>query len=77
MNLDMIIHHEEFIKNFDTKDKANDSQYDSLLLNNSGMNNSNNAIKDKENLLTDTIQNISEIQNMNSYFLGNDDENNI
>ena len=77
INLDMIMHHEEFIKNFDAKNKENDSQYDSLLLNHSEINNSINAIKDKENLLTDTIQNISEIENMNSNFLGFDDENNI
>ena len=77
INLDMIMHHEEFIKNFDAKNKENDSQYDSLLLNHSEINNSINAIKDKENLLTDTIQNISEIENMNSNFLGYDDENNI
>ena len=77
INLDMIMNHEEIIKNFDTKNKANDSQYDSFLLNNSGINNKNNDIQDKENLLTDTIQNISEIENMNSNFFGNDDENNI
>lgn len=77
IHLDMIMNHEEFTKNYDTKNKGNDSQYDSLFMNKSGINNSNNAIKDKGNLLTDTIQNISEIEKMNSNFLGNDDENNI
>lgn len=75
INLDMIMHNEG-IDRKDTKNKENDIKYDdSLILNNSDINN-DNSIKGLDNLFTDTIQNISEIQNINSYFLGQEDENN-
>ena len=81
IDLDMFIHTEGILKNHDKKDAENDSQYDSLLLNNLDINNINglnnnynsNAINDIDKLFTDTIQNISEIENTNSNFLGPDD----
>ena len=77
----MFIHTEGILKNHDKKDAENDSQYDSLLLNYLDINNINglnnnynsNAINDIDKLFTDTIQNISEIENTNSNFLGPDD----
>ena len=75
IDLDMIIHSDCF-KNLETKIKEN--EYDSLFLNNSGgINLSNNIIKEGENIFSDTLQNISEIEKMNSnIFFVNDDENN-
>ena len=73
IDLDMIIHNDG-TKNGETKNKENED--DSLFLNNSvGINLSNNVNKDVEKLFSDTIQNLSEIENMNSLFI-NDDENN-
>ena len=75
IDLDMIIHSDCF-KNLETKIKEN--EYDSLFLNNSGgINLSNNIIKEGEDIFSDTLQNISEIEKMNSnIFFVNDDENN-
>ena len=77
LDLDEMIHNNSIFKNIDIKDKnkEQDSQYDSLFLNNSGFNNSNFEVKNGDNLFTDTIQNISEIQNINSNFLGIEDDN--
>jgi hypothetical protein len=73
IDLDMIIHNDG-TKNGDAKNKENED--DSLFLNNSvGINLSNNVNKDVEKLFSETIQNLSEIENMNSLFI-NDDENN-
>ena len=75
IDLDMIIQNNSFLKHIDLngRDKDPDNQYDSLFENN----NSNNDIKEEENIFTDTIQNISEIQNLNSgFFFGIDEENN-
>ena len=81
INLDIILNTEGILKNIDSKElkiRENDSQYDSLILNNSDINNVKNdsSLKGLDNLFTDTIQNISEIENINSYFLGQDDKNN-
>ena len=73
-DLDGIIHYSSSYKNGNQKeDKEQDNQYDSLFQNNSGVNNSNNSFNNGENLFTDTIQNISEIENVNSLFIGNED----
>ena len=73
IDLNMIIHNDG-TKNGDAKNKENED--DSLFLNNSvGINLSNNVNKDVEKLFSETIQNLSEIENMNSLFI-NDDENN-
>jgi hypothetical protein len=74
LDLDRIIHYSTSFKNGKQKDgKEQDNQYDSLFQNNSFINNSNNSFNNGANLFTDTIQNISEIENINSLFLGNED----
>jgi len=73
-DLDRIIHYSNSYKNGNQKeDKEQDNQYDSLFQNNSGVNNSNNSFNNGVNIFTDTIQNISEIENINSLFIGNED----
>ena len=74
IDLDMIIHNEGDAKNIN-KENENENEYDSLFQNNLSISISNNANIENENLLTNTIQNISEIENMNSnIFLGIDED---
>ena len=76
IDLDMIIHNEG-LRTSDAKNinKENENEYDSLFQNNLSISISNNANIENENLLTNTIQNISEIENMNSnIFLGIDED---
>lgn len=69
-DLDRIIHCSNSYKNGNQKDyKEQENQYDSLFQNN----NNDNSFNNGSNLFTDTIQNISEIENINSLFLGNED----
>ena len=73
IDLDMIIHN-ECLKNLDSKNKNKENEYDSLFQNNSSINISNYVNKEADNLFTDTIQNISEIEYMNSnLFMGGDE----
>ena len=74
IDLDMIINTEGILKNTDINKKEKDSQFDSINLNNSDNSNCSNPINDIDKLFTNTIQNISEIENMNSNFLGPDEE---
>ena len=76
IDLDMFIHNEG-LKHLDSKNKKkeNDNEYDSLFQNSNI--NISNYVKNTDNLFTDTIQNISEIENMNSnFFFGMGDETN-
>ena len=73
-NLDMFIHNNSIINNLDINDldKEQDSQFNSLI-----QNNSFNDIKggrESGNLFSDSMQNISEIQNINSLFLFGDED---
>ena len=71
-DLNMFIHNNSFIKNIDAKDQEKeDSQFNSLLQGQSYLDNNNG----KENLFSDSIQNISEIENINSAFLFGQDDN--
>ena len=60
IDLDMIIQ-TEGLRNSDGKKSSKENEYDSL-----SMSISNNANIENDNLLTNTIQDISEIENMNS-----------
>ena len=70
----MFIHNNSIINNLDINDldKEQDSQFNSLI-----QNNSFNDIKggrESGNLFSDSMQNISEIQNINSLFLFGDED---
>ena len=74
-DLNMFTHNSSFLKNLEKKDKAKEekSKFDSLMLTNSFLDNNNNE-KEIGNLFGESIQNISEIENINSIF-GEDDNN--
>jgi hypothetical protein len=73
-DLDNHIHYNASLKNGKQKDdKEQGNEYDSLFQNSSFINNNNNSFNNGANFFTDTIQNISEIENINSLFLGNED----
>ena len=73
-DFDRVINYKTTFNNDKQKDdKEQDNQNDSLFQNNLSLNNSNNSFNNGANLFTDTIQNISEIENINSLFLGNED----
>jgi hypothetical protein len=73
-DLDNHIHYNASLKNGKQKDdKEQGNEYDSLFQNSSFINNNNNSFNNGVNFFTDTIQNISEIENINSLFLGNED----
>ena len=72
-DLDNHIHYKDSLKKGKQKDdKEQDNEYDSLFQNSSFINNNNNSFNNGANFFTDTIQNISEIENINTFFLGND-----
>ena len=75
IDLDMIIRNDT-LKILDTKNDNEEDEYDSLFHNNSSINNSNYANKDGDNLFTDTLKNISEIENINSNIIFGMDETN-
>lgn len=69
----MFIPNNSFIKNIDIKDKdKDDSQFNSLL---QGQSYIDNNPKEGVNIFSDSIQNISEIENINSAFLFGADDN--
>ena len=70
-DLNMLIHNNSFIKNLDLKDQdKEDSQFNSLIQGQSYLD--NNYGKERGNLFSDSMQNISEIENINSLFAGDD-----
>ena len=76
-DLNMLANNHNLIKNLDIKDqeKEGDSQLNSLIQTHSYIDNNND--KEGRNLFSNSIQNISEIENINSAFLfGLDEENN-
>ena len=78
--LNMFIHNNNsFLKNLNLKEeeKENDSQLNSLMQSYSNLeNNILNDDKEGGNLFSDSLQNISEIQNINSAFLNPNEEDN-
>ena len=66
-DLNMFIHNNSFIKNLDLKDQEKeDSQFNSMMQGQSYLDNNNG--KERGNLFSDSMQNISEIENINSLF---------
>ena len=78
-DLNMFLQNHSFIKNLEKKEqeKDGDSPLNSLIQTHSYIDNKNNKEEGRGNLFGESIQNISEIENINSAFLfGADEDNN-